>query len=134
MPRVVIKTAQGPVKIAAKDVDKYICMCGLSKNKPFCDGSHKKTLDEKADSLYQYDEAGKREELDVEDGGCEDCCGDKCCQESCCGDKCQDGDCKDCCGDSECGNCGDCGDHKKSTSAAKVAKSKPAKKSKVVKK
>jgi len=24
----------------------WICACGLSKNKPFCDGTHKRTRDE----------------------------------------------------------------------------------------
>ena len=35
-------------------------MCGLSKNQPFCDGSHKLTKTEEAGKLYWYDDAGKR--------------------------------------------------------------------------
>jgi CDGSH-type Zn-finger protein len=37
----------------------YICACGLSKNKPFCDGTHKKTRDEEASQMYAYDENGR---------------------------------------------------------------------------
>jgi CDGSH-type Zn-finger protein len=30
----------------------------LSKNKPFCDGTHKKTRDEVAEAVYAYDDQG----------------------------------------------------------------------------
>lgn len=80
MPRLVKKDAHGPKKVG----DKMICMCGLSKNQPFCDGSHLKTLTENKDKLYWYDEAGNREEITTEekcnDEYCGKCAGD-CCQE-----------------------------------------------------
>jgi CDGSH-type Zn-finger protein len=37
----------------------YICACGLSKNKPFCDGTHKKTRDEEQGHVYMYDANGR---------------------------------------------------------------------------
>lgn len=72
MPRLVNKTAHGPKQVG----DKAICMCGLSKNQPFCDGSHIKTIDEDEKKLYWYDEKGKREEIVTESD-----CGDECCGE-----------------------------------------------------
>lgn len=41
---------EGEVKLPV-----YICACGLSRNKPFCDGSHKKTRDEEEGQLYLYE-------------------------------------------------------------------------------
>ncbi len=37
---VVVKDADGNVIKEAKTV--YLCRCGFSKDKPFCDGSHKR--------------------------------------------------------------------------------------------
>lgn len=83
MSRIVVKTAKGNFELKPSDKPVHICMCGLSKNQPFCDGSHKATLDEKDDVLYQYDEKGKRiEGCEGEDGKEGGCCGG-----GCCGDK-----------------------------------------------
>lgn len=75
MARKVIKTAHGPYKLMPQDKEVHICMCGLSKNQPFCDGSHKKTLDEKEDKTYVYADDGSRQECEEnKEDGCS-CCG-----------------------------------------------------------
>ncbi|PWB38735.1 MAG: iron-binding protein [Parcubacteria group bacterium] len=63
MARIVKKTAHGPQELKMGDKNVSICMCGLSKNQPFCDGSHKRTLDEKEGVTYCYHDDGSREEL-----------------------------------------------------------------------
>lgn len=80
MARLVLKTAKGNFELKPSDKPVHICMCGLSQNQPFCDGSHKATADEKDDEIYEYDEKGKRVELseEGEDGGC---CGGGCCKD-----------------------------------------------------
>lgn len=80
MPRLVVKTAKGPLVLKPSEKPVLICMCGLSKNQPFCDKSHLATLDEKDDELYEYDKEGKRMECckgEEKDG----CCGGGCCSE-----------------------------------------------------
>ena len=51
------------MEIKVGSESKWICMCGLSKNQPFCDGNHKKTADEKAGKVYRYKPDGTRKEV-----------------------------------------------------------------------
>ena len=63
MTRCVKHTAQGPSRLVIGGQNISICRCGLTKNPDgLCDGSHIKTLDEKEEICYCYDELGKRRE------------------------------------------------------------------------
>ena len=60
MARLVKHEETGPYEIPeGTELPAWICGCGLSKNKPFCDGTHKKTRDE-GGGLFSYDENGNR--------------------------------------------------------------------------
>jgi len=62
MARIVKHEEKHPKEVKIGEESKYMCMCGLSNNKPFCDGSHKQTQDEEEGKLYKYD-GGQRSEV-----------------------------------------------------------------------
>ena len=63
MARYVKKDATGPLEIKVGGESKWICMCGLSGNQPYCDGSHKKTAGEELGKIYFYQKDGTRTEV-----------------------------------------------------------------------
>ena len=63
MPRLVKRTPTGPTPFIIDGEEKWFCKCGLSKNQPYCDGSHKLTKGEEPGKLYWYDENGQRHEV-----------------------------------------------------------------------
>lgn len=63
MPRLVEFHDKKPVKLQFGGESKWICMCGLSCRKPYCDGSHKQTTDELENKTYIYKD-GVRSEVE----------------------------------------------------------------------
>lgn len=61
MARLVKRTGTAPHKLEVGGETRWICACGLSKNQPFCDGSHRALgTSVEGDDLYWYDAEGKR--------------------------------------------------------------------------
>jgi len=44
-----------------KNIELHTCACGLSKHKPFCDGSHMKVAKEEEGKLFAYAGDEKKE-------------------------------------------------------------------------
>ena len=60
--RKVLKSELRPLEIPPQEKSVWICMCGLSKNQPYCDGSHKTIAPEEEGKVYEYDAQGHRSE------------------------------------------------------------------------
>lgn len=65
MSREVTHTADGPYRLTADDIDETygdvaVCLCGLSGERPFCDGSHRQVEDEVEGVRYKYVDGERR--------------------------------------------------------------------------
>ena len=63
MPRIVRRTPTEPTKFVIDGKEQWFCKCGLTRNQPYCDGSHKLTKGEDPGKVYWYDDAGARHEV-----------------------------------------------------------------------
>ncbi len=76
MPREVTHDATGPRIVTPEDIDEEkgdvaICLCGLSEEYPFCDGTHRRTSEEDPDTLYKYVDGTRRVVAAIEYGRAE---------------------------------------------------------------
>jgi CDGSH-type Zn-finger protein len=57
MPRLIRLTHTSPIKLEPSDKPTWVCACGLSRNFPLCDGTHKtcRAAETDPNALYVYD-------------------------------------------------------------------------------
>ncbi len=63
MARIVLHERDKPYIVKVGEKELHLCACGLSENKPYCDGHHLKTSDE-GNKTYLYDRNGNRVEVE----------------------------------------------------------------------
>jgi CDGSH-type Zn-finger protein len=71
MAREVTHTEDGPIYLDEDDVDPEkgdiaVCLCGLSDEHPFCDGSHRAVEDEPEGRRFKYVDGERREIASIE--------------------------------------------------------------------
>ncbi|MBI2675177.1 MAG: CDGSH iron-sulfur domain-containing protein [Candidatus Aenigmarchaeota archaeon] len=63
MARIIVHEEKAPAEIKTGSESRWIFMCGLSKNRPFCYGSHAKVQNEENGKLYAYSKDGTGVEI-----------------------------------------------------------------------
>lgn len=67
MVRLIKHEGQAPKKHFAESGEKIsICVCGLSRKYPYCDGTHKITKDEEEGKIYVYDKERNRKTIEFD--------------------------------------------------------------------